>query len=217
MVIIMEEMKNRYEKELRKPNIFFENAKEGVVAFYNNDGHGIGFVDGKTIYNTSFSVGRASYSDEEGGLLWYGRKEISKKVGFVTPEGDVYYSKEGIPTGVFDKGIIKSKKKAEAMKIGRVEVNGRAADAVGIAYDLSGAKVGEVQNAGELAILYGGAMLAFVINHDEKNAPYSHSYKGFFTPAPPSAAADPRRDMPPVHAAAKPPKGLKKLFKFIVS
>ncbi|MCL2077338.1 MAG: hypothetical protein FWH08_02915 [Oscillospiraceae bacterium] len=219
----MEDLNKKYEKHRVMPNIFFENVKEDTPAFYNNNGLGIGFVklgkDTHTIYNTSFNLGGVSQSEKEGNVIWYGRGALLKKAGFITEDGNVYYDKEGAVLDIFKDGRLKKTKvkQAETIKIGRVEATGSGNNAVAVAYDLSGAKVGEVRNGGESAALYAGGMLALVINYDEKNAPYSKSYCGFFTPAPPAAAPDARRDTPSVPAPRKQESGLKKFFKFLSS
>ncbi|MCL2068570.1 MAG: hypothetical protein FWH00_01605, partial [Oscillospiraceae bacterium] len=160
--------------------------------------------------------GMASYSEEDGASIWDGGKgKLLQKVGAVTAEGDVYYTRGNGGPDLFTQGRIKKgkSKKAEEIRIGRVEVT---QGGIGIAYDLSGAEAGKVVNAGELANVYAGAMLALVINHDATNAPYSHSYGGFFTPAPPCAAPVPSRDERPARERKDAPSGIKKLLKFLI-
>gem|GEM_PF-2526931 len=205
------ELSAKYADKRKCKNLFFENEKKGAIVFYNSEGLGIGFAEGTSIYNTSFSVGGVSYKKEEGNRILYGRSKILPVVGFVTEDGYVYYARDGIAS-IYSKGQIKNKKKAEEIKIGRVEVVGSGNDSIGVAYDLNNVKVGEVRNAGESTLLYGGGMLALVINFDEKNAPYSQSFVGFLIPAPPSAS--PASEGKAAAGTEKPLSGLNKAFKF---
>ena len=71
-----------------------------------------------------------------------------------------------------DDGEIKeaSKKMAEKFIIGRVVEEGN----VGAVYNKEGVRVGEVRDAADWKIAYGGAMLVIVINWNPKTAPLSN-------------------------------------------
>jgi hypothetical protein len=104
-------------------------------------------------------VGVANSLGNAGGTVFCGKRDMFRKEGVVTENGNIYHDKNGITSELFtEKCTIKkgSEKKAEQIKAGRVEIN----NGVGIVYKADGAKIGEVRDAGDDALVFGGALLA---------------------------------------------------------
>ncbi|MCL2050395.1 MAG: leucine-rich repeat domain-containing protein [Lachnospiraceae bacterium] len=150
------------------------------VTFYNAKGQQIGYGLNRRVYCTSFvvgyykEIGAASFNIIESG---HGG-ELVKVEGHITADGIVYKS-DGQPIGgmnfstAFENGVMKpaAKEEAERIRIGHVTVEGD----IGVAYEKNGTKVGEARGGFEYTLPYTGAMLALVLNHNPKNAPFSYS------------------------------------------
>jgi hypothetical protein len=169
--------------------------KNVQIVFYNEKGLQFGFVqtgnDGyKRIMNTSFYVGKAKSFGEKGGIVMSRDSNgLAQRVGFVSKEGIILDLDKGIlpefthsETGNIPKS---GRKEAEEITIGRVEV----VNDVGVVYNKSGIKVGEVRGAGVDAKAYGGALLILLAEPNPKNAPYSHAFQRYETPAPPKGGS----------------------------
>ena len=155
--------------------------------FHNEKGQYIGGTnrgirkENTTIYNTSFQVGTIKILKKGATIADCGKNEWipPETVGLVTNEGIVYMTggeafEDGDYLGahITDDGEIKasSKKMAEKFIIGRVVEEGD----VGGVYNKDGVRVGEVRDAADWKIVYGGAMLVIVINWNPKTAPLSN-------------------------------------------
>ena len=155
--------------------------------FHNEKGQYIGGTnrgirkENTTIYNTSFQVGTIKILKKGATIADCGKNEWipPETVGLVTNEGIVYMTDgEAFEDGDYlgahmtDDGEIKesSKKMAEKFIIGRVVEEGD----VGGVYNKDGVRVGEVRDAADWKIVYGGAMLVIVINWNPKTAPLSN-------------------------------------------
>ena len=152
------------------------------IKFFNEKGHQIGYLNKGTIMNTSFDVGSIIKTVGCKGATIYARMEggLAEPVGRVADDGTMY-NKSGMHV-VTQKGTISKAKAKEAkeLSLGYTEVSGD----IGIVYDRNGVKAGEVRDAGEDTVLFGGAMMVLLVKPDPKNAPYSHSYKRYEIPKP---------------------------------
>ena len=154
-----------------------------MIEFFNEKGQKFGNVQKGMVFNTSFEVGKVDSKGINGGKIYNRDKGGARLyVGHVLEDGSILHVKDGMPPHLVSaKGTVSNKERAKILTIGRVEVN---AD-VGIVYDNNGVKAGEVRNAGEDTKVYGGALMALLVNIDPKNAPYSHAQKKYKKPAPP--------------------------------
>jgi hypothetical protein len=158
--------------------------EEQKVIFFNDKGHQIGDIYQGHVMNTSFNVGTITSQKTKGGTIKTRADSFGNSliVGYVNEEGTIYHDKKGFSPIGGDKSIPKSKlKEAEQFIIGRVETNGD----VGIVYEVNSKKAGEVHGAGDNTKVYGGALLALLVNVDPKNAPFSQAFKRYEIPKPP--------------------------------
>jgi hypothetical protein len=154
-----------------------------MARLYNESGVEVGYVDmSKTIWGkddpSNFCVGTVSgrvidgkahkykyrlgvvrTRGVKGGDIFCGSgNDVIPMLGVVTAAGDVYYDANRIQSDIFTSTTrrVKDAKRAEAIRVGRVEVR----DGVGTAYNLAGVKVGEVREAGDDALALGGVFFA---------------------------------------------------------
>jgi hypothetical protein len=104
-------------------------------------------------------VGIAKSFGNAGGKISCGKRDMFRLDAIVTENGNIYHDKNGIKFEVFtEKCTIKkgSEKKAEQIKAGKVEIN----NGIGSVYRTDGSKIGEVRDAGEDTLVFGGVLLA---------------------------------------------------------
>jgi hypothetical protein len=141
-----------------------------MVELYNEKGDKIGHVwkDEKAKEDSKYivydikganRVGVVTSLGNAGGKISCGKRDMFRLEAIVTADGNIYHNKDGIKFELFtEKCTIKkgSEKKAEQIKVGRVEIN----NGIGIVYRTDGSKVGEVKDAGEDTLALGGVLIA---------------------------------------------------------